>query len=318
MSKIDLNAKSGHFVFRNVVYHKSKGTYSLGNRKVSYSRYKMKNICTVPSIQYCILHIHVDALETERTEKIMPPRNRMLLEQRQRIIQAFEDVSEDYLTVAATIGVNRSTLIGTALKSCKKSRLCQLGHIWTARSHGRARLGERAHRQVCGRRRRNVTVALVISPTNGLVFHSAFLGGMTGQRFNDFLTQARLNLDPNEHVIFIYDGAPAHNNPAIPGPNSELKKLSPYSPFLNIVEKAINALKAAIKADISRPEQQEKMNNGKEARRQGIALGNFRTQLLLHTLQRNIGTITAAKCGQWYRFTQTYIPRCLNSEEIEG
>ena len=32
----------------------------------------------------------------------MPPRNRILLEQRQRIIQAFEDVSEDYLTIAAT------------------------------------------------------------------------------------------------------------------------------------------------------------------------------------------------------------------------
>ena len=38
MSKIDLNAKSDQFVFRNVIYHKSKGTYSLGNRKVSYSR----------------------------------------------------------------------------------------------------------------------------------------------------------------------------------------------------------------------------------------------------------------------------------------
>ena len=141
---------------------------------------------------------------------------------------------------------------------------------------------------------------------------------MTGQRFDDFLTQARLNLDPNEHVIFIYDGAPAHNNPAIPGPNSELKKLPPYNPFLNIVELAISALKAAIKADISRPEQQEQMNNGEEARRQGIALGNFRTQLLLHTLQRNIDTITAAKCGQWYRLMQTYIPSCLNSEEVEG
>ena len=90
--------------------------------------------------------------------------------------------------------------------------------------------------------------------TNGLVFHSTFLGGMTGQRFSDFLTQARLNLDPNEHVIFIYDGAPAHNNPAIPGPNSELKKLPPYSPFLSIVEQAISALKAAIKRDISRPD----------------------------------------------------------------
>ena len=60
-------------------------------------------------------------------------------------------------------------------------------------------------------------------------------------KINDFLTQARLNLDPNEHAIFIYDGAPAHNNPAIPGPNSELKKLPPYSPFLNIVQQAISA-----------------------------------------------------------------------------
>ena len=76
--------------------------------------------------------------------------------------------------------------------------------------------------------------------------------------------------------------------------------------------------KAAMKADISRPEQQEQMNNREEARRQGIALGNFRTHLLLHTLQKNIGIITSAKCGQWYRRTQTYIPRCLNSEEIEG
>ncbi|XP_067017988.1 uncharacterized protein [Acropora muricata] len=133
----------------------------------------------------------------------------------------------------------------------------------TARSHGRARLGMRAYRQVCSQRGRNVTVALAISPTNGLVFHSAFLGGMTGQRFNDFLTQARLNLDSNEHVIFIYDGAPAHNNPA---PNSELKKLPPYSPFLNIVEKAVSALKAAIKANISRPEQQEQMNNRRKTR----------------------------------------------------
>jgi len=156
-------------------------------------------------------------------------------------------------------------------------------NIWTARSHGRARLGERAHRQVCGQRGRNVTVALAVSPTTGLVFHSEFPGGMTGQRYNDFLTQARLNLDPNEHVIFIYDGAPAHNNPAIPGPNSELKKLSPYSPFLNIVEQSISALKAAIKADISRPEQQEQMNNREEASRQGIALGNFRNQLLYFT-----------------------------------
>ena len=145
-----------------------------------------------------------------------------------------------------------------------------------------------------------MTVALAISPTSGLVFHSAILGGMNGRRFDDFLAQTRLNLDPDEHMIFIYDGAPAHRNPAIPGPNSELRKLPPYSPFFNIIEQAVSALKAAIKADISRPEIQVQMNDRADVRQQGLALGNYRTQLLLQALQRNIRTITVAKCGQWF------------------
>ncbi|XP_067050270.1 uncharacterized protein [Acropora muricata] len=191
-------------------------------------------------------------------------------------------------------------------------------NIWTARSQGRALRGEKAYRQVCGQRGRNVTVALAISPTCGLVFHSAILGGMIGRRCDDFLAQTRVNLDPEEHMIFIYDGAPAHRYPAIPGPNSELRKLPPYSPFLNIVEQAVSALKAAIKADIRRPEIQVQMNDRAEARRQGLALRNYCTQLLLQALQRNIRTITVAKCGQWFRFMQTYLPRCINNEAIEG
>ena len=115
-----------------------------------------------------------------------------------------------------------------------------------------------------------------------------------------------------------YDVAPAHRNPAIPGPNSELRILPPYSPFLNIVEQAVSALKAAIKADMSRPEIQVQMKDRTEARRQGLAMENYRTQLLLQALQRNIGTITVAKCEQWFRFMQTYLPRCINNEAIEG
>ena len=38
----------------------------------------------------------------------MPSRNRIQLEQRQRIIQAFKDGTEDYLMVSATIRVNQS------------------------------------------------------------------------------------------------------------------------------------------------------------------------------------------------------------------
>ena len=69
---------------------------------------------------------------------------------------------------------------------------------------------------------------------------------MNTQRFSDVLAQKRLNLDPDENIIFIYDGAPAHRSPADPGQNIELKKLSPHNPFLNIAEQSISALKAVI------------------------------------------------------------------------
>ena len=57
---------------------------------------------------------------------------------------------------------------------------------------GRETHGERAYRQVCGQKRRNVTVGAAVSSIIGLVFHSAFLGGMNAERFSDLLTQARL------------------------------------------------------------------------------------------------------------------------------
>ena len=82
--------------------------------------------------------------------------------------------------------------------------------------------GERAYRQVCGQRGRNVTVALAVSLVNGLVFPSAYISGMNATRFNEFLAQTRQNLDPDEEVIFIYDGMPAHRNLTIPAANTEL------------------------------------------------------------------------------------------------
>ena len=85
---------------------------------------------------------------------------------------------------------------------------------------------------------------MAILPINGLVFSSAAAGGMNVACFDNFLAQARTNLDANEEVIFAYDGAPAHRNPVIPAPNTELKTLPPYGRFLNIVEQAISCYKA--------------------------------------------------------------------------
>ena len=77
---------------------------------------------------------------------------------------------------------------------------------------------------------------IAVSPVNSLVFHSAYIGGMNAPRCNDFLAQTRQNLDPDEEVILFYDSDPAHRNPAIPAPNTELEILPAYSPFMNRVE----------------------------------------------------------------------------------
>ena len=55
-----------------------------------------------------------------------------------------------------------------------------------ARNHGRERQGMRAYRQVCDQRGWDVTVALAVSPVNGPMFHSAYVGGMNAPRLNDF------------------------------------------------------------------------------------------------------------------------------------
>ena len=53
---------------------------------------------------YCTVHVFD-----------MPHRNRIALEHRERIIRAFDDDNEDYLLVADTLGVNRSTARGIDL-----------------------------------------------------------------------------------------------------------------------------------------------------------------------------------------------------------
>jgi len=55
----------------------------------------------------------------------MPPRNRISLEQHKRIVCAFEDVHEDCLAIAETIGVNRSTARGIVLRYIREGRIAE-------------------------------------------------------------------------------------------------------------------------------------------------------------------------------------------------
>ena len=55
----------------------------------------------------------------------MSLRKRIPLGQRPRIIQAFEDVNEDYLTVAATIGVNRSKVRSIVARYLREGKIAE-------------------------------------------------------------------------------------------------------------------------------------------------------------------------------------------------
>ena len=57
------------------------------------------------------------------TSSKMPRRNRIPLEHRERIVRAFDDEEEDYLLVADTLGVNRSTARGIVALYIREGRI---------------------------------------------------------------------------------------------------------------------------------------------------------------------------------------------------
>jgi len=89
-------------------------------------------------------------------------------------------------------------------------------NIWTARSQGRARVGECAYRQVCGQKGRNLTICLAVSHIFGLVHYTVGMDGMTRESFTEFLADTGNHLDENENHYLIFDGAPAHRRPEQP------------------------------------------------------------------------------------------------------
>ena len=67
----------------------------------------------------------------------------------------------------------------------------------------------------------------------------------------------------------------------------------------------------------------EARNTGSNGRQSGGQTPRYPVRgdvnpIVLDSLQRCIGVLTAAKTYQWVKFMQTYLPRCLKGEEIEG
>ena len=111
----------------------------------------------------------------------------------------------------------------------------------------------------------------------------------------------------NVPATIVFDNAPCHRgarNAVLHGQHV-LRFLPPYSPFLNIVENAWSAWKAAFKAQLA------------ESRAHILEMPfQERLPVLIQLGEQNLGVLTLPKIQAWYRKTTTYIHRCINLEDF--
>jgi transposase len=154
--------------------------------------------------------------------------------------------------------------------ACQLIYLDETGYnIWTRRSQGRSRRGQRVRRVVHTQRGVQVNIVQAISPTLGLVHHQTLAVTMNAARFQQFIEEmmhavtVREDVQPGDQFCVVMDGASFHRGAHIPEQfrrQWQLKVLPPYSPFLNPVEDAHSCLKAAVKRQLGDPEVQREMD----------------------------------------------------------
>lgn len=180
-------------------------------------------------------------------------------------------------------------------------------NLYTVRTRGRARRGERAVRVVNGRRGPNFSLCFAISSTRGLIHHTTRQGGMTSEAFVEFLEC--LSPLAAGQAAFVFDNAPAHlrvrrTRPSLQNGQS-LHFLPPYSPMLNIAEHAISTFKAALKRDLeeARPALLQMDHQDRMAHLAGLA-------------EVAVAAIQPHMAANWLRRMQRFIPACIRLEDI--
>ena len=186
-------------------------------------------------------------------------------------------------------------------------------NLYTRRSFGRAQVGERVSRTVGGDRGGNVTLIAAISDRAGLFHHQINFHTTTADVFSGFISELSALLEESEPSLILFDNAPCHRGIQEQFPETDMKFLPPWSPFLNPIENCFSTLKAHIK---NRLKDIADSCTLVAARRAGRTLRRHREVVLQQAMEICIPVVNEQIVSANYRHANSYLLKCLNKDDI--
>ena len=186
-------------------------------------------------------------------------------------------------------------------------------NLWLSLTRGRAVMGDRVARIVCGQRGRNMTVLMAVSDQIGVVYYEVAWGGVNVERFRIFSENLSVVLG-DEPAVLIMDNAPAHRE-AETLATDQVKKLSPHSPFLNPIENCFSIFKADLKQRLGQI--QDRLDDRAAALATGHrGLVSWRSSILEDLAGQAVASVTQEKVAATYAHANSFIGACLAREDI--
>jgi transposase len=177
-------------------------------------------------------------------------------------------------------------------------------NVWTRRTYGRSSKGDRCFRMCNGQRGQNISLCMAIGVA-GVVHQKTIVGAFDSERYSEFLIELSEILAGGDYY-FVMDNCRIHGNAYLDREEHKIVFLPPYSPFLNPIEAAFSALKAAVKERLSAI--------GGEI---GYSLPH-RRMVLQNLISSAIEVVTASKCRSFFNHSTTFLAKCIQREDILG
>ena len=177
-------------------------------------------------------------------------------------------------------------------------------NIWTRRTHDRAAAGERPMRKVRDRSL-NLNLILAVSEHVGIVhvYYELIRRTVNTLKFSHFWTPVQIGQSYHCHSW----------------QSTASQETTAHSPFLNPIEEAFSALKAAIKKRLNDADIQERLLDHQGVACNQQALLGHRMIIFEKIAQEILGTrevVNADKCAAFHWYMFTYLPRCMSMQNI--